>query len=306
MFPKGTIFGFGTPIDINITFNDADKRKRVAVLKYSEEFQRSEKEVFYLFTNGESIHGQVIVATPPDRKVDFNELKCELIGQITIDNHSKEVNDFTCHELLLSGPGSVQGTCVFDYCFENVEKPHESYAGICAQLRYFIQVTMNRSYAPQVTEAQEFWVQNVKQESEINGSIKMEVGIEDCLHIEFEYNKSKYHLNDVVIGKIFFLLVKIKIKHMEISIVRRETTGQGMSVYNETETVAKFEIMDGAPSKGESIPVRLFLGGFRLTPTYTHVQNKFSTKYYLNLVLVDEEDRRYYKQQEIVLWRKHL
>ena len=27
------------------------------------------------------------------------------------------------------------------------------------------------------------------------------------------------------------------------------------------------------------------------------VQNKFSTKHYLNLVLVDEEDRRYYKQQ---------
>jgi len=24
-----------------------------------------------------------------------------------------------------------------------------------------------------------------------NNSIKMEVGIEDCLHIEFEYNKSK-------------------------------------------------------------------------------------------------------------------
>lgn len=42
-------------------------------------------------------------------------------------------------------------------------------------------------------------------------------------------------------------------------------------MYNESETVAKFEIMDGAPSKGESIPVRLFLGGFRLTPTYTHV-----------------------------------
>lgn len=25
-----------------------------------------------------------------------------------------------------------------------------------------------------------------------SNSIKMEVGIEDCLHIEFEYNKSKY------------------------------------------------------------------------------------------------------------------
>jgi vacuolar protein sorting-associated protein 26 len=36
----------------------------------------------------------------------------------------------------------------------------------------------------------------------------MEVGIEDCLHIEFEYNKSKYHLRDVVVGKIYFLLVR--------------------------------------------------------------------------------------------------
>ena len=35
----------------------------------------------------------------------------------------------------------------------------------------------------------------------------MEVGIEDCLHIEFEYNRSRYHLRDCVVGKIYFLLV---------------------------------------------------------------------------------------------------
>ena len=37
---------------------------------------------------------------------------------------------------------------------------------------------------------------------------QMEVGIEDCLHIEFEYNKSRYHLRDTVVGKIYFLLVR--------------------------------------------------------------------------------------------------
>ena len=62
----------------------------------------------------------------------------------------------------------------------------------------------------------------------------------------------------------------------------------------------------GAPVRGESVPVRLFLSGFDLTPTYRNVNNKFSVKYYLNLVLVDEEDRRYFKQQEITLWRKEL
>lgn len=36
---------------------------------------------------------------------------------------------------------------------------------------------------------------------------------------------SRYHLKDVIVGKIYFLLVRIKIKHMELSIIRRETTG---------------------------------------------------------------------------------
>jgi vacuolar protein sorting-associated protein 26 len=104
----------------------------------------------------------------------------------------------------------------------------------------------------------------------------MEVGIEDCLHIEFEYNKSKcvlssslscssfadpslrssrYHLKDVVIGKIYFLLVRIKVKYMEVGLIRRESTGSGPNLYNESETLTKFEIMDGAPVRGESIPV---------------------------------------------------
>ena len=69
--------------------------------------------------------------------------------------------------------------------------------------------------------------------------------------------------------------------------------------YNENETLTKFEIMDGAPVRGESIPVRLFLGGFDLTPTYRNIHHKFSLKYYLNLVLVDQDDRRYFKQQYI-------
>ncbi len=54
----------------------------------------------------------------------------------------------------------------------------------------------------------------------------MEVGIEDCLHIEFEYDKAKYSLKDCVVGKIYFLLVRIKLKHMEVEIRRRETTGE--------------------------------------------------------------------------------
>lgn len=150
-------------------------------------------------------------------------------------------------------------------------------------------------------------------------AIKMEVGIEDCLHIEFEYDKQKYHLKvgfefpdafysfflqDVILGKIYFLLVRIKIKHMELAVIRREAAGVGTNTYNESENITKYELMDGAPVKGECVPIRLFLSSLDLTPTYRSVNNVFSVKYYLNLVLVDEEDRRYFKQQEVVFWRK--
>ena len=55
---------------------------------------------------------------------------------------------------------------------------------------------------------------------------------------------------------------------------------------------------------GESIPIRLFLSGYELTPSMRDVQKRFSVRYFLNLVLVDEEERRYFKQQEITLYRK--
>ena len=46
---------------------------------------------------------------------------------------------------------------------------------------------------------------------------------------------------------------------MEVDIIRREQTGNGPSTYTETDSIGKYEIMDGGPIKGEVIPIRLFL-----------------------------------------------
>jgi len=132
----------------------------------------------------------------------------------------------------------------------------------------------------------------------------MEVGIEECLHIEFEYNKGGYHLKDCVIGKVYFLLIRIKIKKMELEIVKKETYGSGANSQTQEEAITKFEVMDGCPNKGDIIPIRLYLGAYDLTPTLQNVSNKFSVKYFLNLVLLDEDERRYFKRQEIIIWRK--
>eukprot|EP00742_Colponemidia_sp_Colp-10_P001069 GILJ01001159.1.p1 GENE.GILJ01001159.1~~GILJ01001159.1.p1 ORF type:complete len:329 (+),score=46.38 GILJ01001159.1:112-987(+) len=259
-----------------------------------------------LYTDGEDLVGTVTVNIKPGKKVEHIGIKIELIGQIEMFYDRTSSYDFTSMVRELEAPGTMTESKTFNFAFNRVEKMYETYNGINVRLRYFLRATITRNYSSNIVKELEFAVQNVEPEPEINNSLKMEVGIEDCLHIEFEYNKAKYHLKDVVIGKVYFLLVRIKIKHMEVAIIKRETTGTGPNSSNESETLTKFEIMDGAPVRGECIPVRLFLGGFELTPTYKSINNRFSVKYYLNLVLVDEEDRRYFKQQEITLWRKKL
>lgn len=76
---------------------------------------------------------------------------------------------------------------------------------------------------------------------------------------------------------------------MELSIIRKETVGTGANAVTENETLCRFEIMDGAPVKGELVPVRFYLAATELAPTYENVNNRFSTKYMINLVLVDEQ-----------------
>ena len=215
----------------------------------------------------------------------------------------------------------MQTQTTIPFHFRTDEKPFESYNGRNVSVRYFVRVAVDRKFLPAIKQDKDMIIQLIKNEPRLNEEIKMEVGIEECLHIEFQYKKRYYHLNDFIEGNIHFMLVRIKIKYMELAVIRREMIGSnasdtnpggvdatGSSVVTETQTLTRYEIMDGAPVKGEIIPVRLYLGGIPadLTPTYDSLNSWFAVKYFLNLVLVDEEDRRYFKQQEIILWRKEL
>lgn len=190
---------------------------------------------------------------------------------------------------------------------EEVQRPHESYNGINVRCRYYLRVrTESTGFSPSKYEKQLHFIQSRfgAPGKEEPSKIRMEVGIEEYLHIEFEYDKHRYHLQDVVMGNLYFLLVRLRLKYAEIAIIRREQCEVDRTVYNESETLAKFEVMDGSPVKNEQIPIRLYLDAYNLTPTIDDQTNRYSVRYFLNLVLVDEGDRRYFKQHEVELWRK--
>jgi len=290
---------FGSAADIDIILDNQDERKMAEIRD-----ENGRKERHYLYFDGESVNGKVNVTLHrKTNRLEHQGIKIEFIGQIELYYDRGNHHEFLSLVKELARPGDITQNTSFDFEFNQVEKPYECYTGANVKLRYFLRVTIVRRLTD-MTKEMDLLVHTLSTFPEMNNPIKMEVGIEECLHIEFEYNKSKYHLKDVIVGKIYFLLVRIKIKHMEVAIIKRETTGSGPNTFHDNETIAKYEIMDGAPVKGESIPIRVFLAGYDLTPTMRDINKKFSVKYYLNLVLVDEEERRYFKQQEITLWRK--
>jgi len=324
-----SFFGFGSSssaVTARFQMEGEEERQRLKCRRLGS----SGYEELPLYTTLEPIVGKVCIEMLPGKKVEHQGIKIECIGSLQLYGDSggstpkdKVRFNYLVKELRPAGTLFQSETHPFEF---NVERIHETYRGKCLSLRYFLRLTISRGYTNTVQEY-DIAVQNppspsstsallthtvatpttvmaaTSAENEAPEGIRMEVGIEDCLHIEFEFDKSKYSLKDVVLGKIHFVLVRIKIKHMELAILRRENAKLGANTYASNENITKFELMDGAPIKGETIPVRLFLSPLDISPTYRTVANCASIKYYLNLVLIDEEDRRYFKQHEITFYR---
>ena len=332
-------FFFKSPLDIEINFDGEDSREIIEVNS-----TKGRKERLPVYKDGETVKGTLIVRTRDNKKVEHNGVRVQLLGTIETHHEGNINNDdFLSFAQELAAPGTLQKSINYPFEFRNVEKMYESYRGMNVRLRYYLKVTVSMKSSDIIKE-REIWVyqysnlNNLLAESDSKttqipvdknqsndkdnkgnnndnnksqsppssaiSTVKMDVGIENCLHIEFEYSKNKYPLKGVIVGRIYFLLVRLKIKHMELSLIRRETVGSGTNQSSESKTVVRFEIMDGAPVKGETIPIRLFLGGFDLVPTYRDVNKKFSTRTFLSLVLIDEDARRYFKQSEIILYRE--
>ncbi len=65
----------------------------------------------------------------------------------------------------------------------------------------------------------------------------------------------------------------------------------------------KYEVMDGCPIEGEQIPIRMYLKAVPLSPSYSNIHDRLSVSYWLNLILIDEDERRYFKQTLITIYR---
>ena len=197
----------------------------------------------------------------------------------------------------------IQEKTILSFNFQNVKLPYESYKGDYATVKYYIKIIIISTYKNAEYE-KEFAVVNPYDSSILQKNdepIHMQVGMKQKLSLSIFFQHKNYNCRGTLKGFIFFNYLNINLKFMEVQIVRREVIFGDKKC--EPAYVARYELIDGVPTKNERIPIRFFLKSYNLTPTYQNVDNVFCVRYFLNLVIADEEDNRYFKQKEICLFR---
>ena len=283
--------------NVEIILNEIPKRR--CVYLRDENHNRIKLPSFY---DRENIEGKIILSIN-NNSFSHNGIKVQIVGLIENKLDNKNYEFISLSKDICPASKLINQINTFEYSFNNVEKAYESYRGINLNIKYLIRVIIEAKIRSLIWE-REFGVVNpVKNEALeiLNDPIEMSVGIGEWLHLIFYLDRSKYTTKDVITGRILFKKVTQILKMMALEIIKKENYNNGELSSN--KTICRFEIMDGAPIKNEIIPIRFFLSPYELTPTYKNINNKFSVKYFINLVIYDSKDKRYFKQHEIILYR---
>ena len=184
--------------------------------------------------------------------------------------------------------------------------PYESYKGESIGVKYIIKVNIIKLMRT-ISYEEEFVVVKPYEESILKKNdepISMNVGIKDLLSVLIEFEHINYGIHGTLKGFVSFGKVNLLLTKMEVQLIKKETIfGAPAQKKAKPKIVATFELIDGGPYKNETIPFRFFLEPYKLTPSYTDVAGNFSVRYYLNLIIKDQKNNRYFKQKEIFLYR---
>lgn len=255
---------------------------------------------FHYLVHSGNVRGLVSV-TLKKALVKFKHfgIKVILLGVCGFGSSSET---FLSMEQVLSPPGVISEDVRFPFMFSNVQPPYESFHGQKFKVCYLLKAIVGQRFSDAVGSVEIAFAAPWLRVASTTG-LRTEMGVEDNLLLECEYDKSGYNCRDVIRGIVLFICVKLKISRGNIAVFKREITYSGSKPKVVEEVVGESEILDGHVECGDMVPIRLFLAPLNLNTTIS-IDGKFANQYFLQLSLFDEDDRCYFKRDEITIWRK--
>ena len=95
--------------------------------------------------------------------MEHKGIQIEVIGIIELFQDKSNQHEFLSEAILLAGPEVVTTHRSYDFCFNNVNKPHESFTGINVKCRYFLRVRIVKMLSMDQVKEMDFMVHTISQ-----------------------------------------------------------------------------------------------------------------------------------------------
>lgn len=256
------------------------------------------------FFDGDDIFGKIELKKTT-KNFEYQGIDINILGLIELYENPKDASKFLILTKNIAKNGHLTKEITnFNFKFPNVKLLHESYKGEIFQIKYILQVNILLRLRT-ITYDEEFVVVSPKEETFLKKNdepIMMHAGVKGILGLLVELDHKNYGCKGALKGYVTFSMLNINLSKVQLHLIKKETCF-GAKKEPEPKCVAKFELIDGGPVRNETIPFRFFLEPYNLTPSYLDNPSSFSVKYFLNLIVIDDNENRYFKQKEICLFR---
>jgi vacuolar protein sorting-associated protein 26 len=239
------------------------------------------------------VNGHFELIPPPGKTVSHQGIALCVFGDYQTKAGEK-LGRFFERAQYLQPPGELTAAISSEFSFDKLAFPTCTYYGRELDVVFGVELKVVRRLKDFVQESEfiVFFFDAIAKAEPIHN----EIGMTGVLHIEFVFTHGTFDCQDVVIGAAYLLLVKLRIVHMQISLYCSESYQNVGRVIKERVIVKSIEVMDGAPVRGDNIPIRFFLGDCNVWPYVPFQDSAVQVEWYLRAQMTDENGKKYYKR----------
>jgi vacuolar protein sorting-associated protein 26 len=200
----------------------------------------------------------------------------------------------------LSDAGTINATGTFNFATCLVPPHMQTYRGSLFRVQHWIRISVKKTIGS-VTYHEEVTSFEITPMARAIDALCVRIAIADNIRIDLMVNRRKYDIADVICGAAHFLLVSLKIKTFTVALVAQEiseVTGKTQKCANVLQT---WDMVDGAPVKGEIVPFRLYLAPLALCPSCARAEGGYTVAHFLHFSFVTTNGGKYFKDLQIVI-----
>ena len=282
------------------------------------------------YFDNDKISGEIELNLNNNKSIILDSLTIYLIG--ILQNQNSKISDIIFQEnLQILGHENPQNIISkitkYNFSFKPKNKPYETYMGNSTQIKYFINAIANINMDDNFSKiekkieicclkpASKKVCDDYYLNKDLNKSLNVNIGIENVIHVNIKLLKTKYCLDDVIVGKMKIVKSELQLTGIFLEIKREEKINVGNTNLANCEDLARYELVEGYPESGDEIHFRYYLNGVKnLTPSYKNEnnnddrdkENKLEVRYFLAFEFNDNKGYQFFKNIEITIYRMNL